>query len=66
MTSVKGTKMPRGDKNAIMKYLVKVPKIEEQKAIANILQLLMRRLKLTTKSIKTLRKQHRQFSNTGL
>ncbi|MDA2175225.1 restriction endonuclease subunit S [Bacillus cereus] len=35
--SAKGTKMPRGDKGAIMKYKIKLPPLVEQKAIANIL-----------------------------
>lgn len=33
----KGTKMPRGDKGAILKYEVFLPEINEQKEIANIL-----------------------------
>ncbi|MFZ3076938.1 MAG: restriction endonuclease subunit S [Candidatus Aenigmatarchaeota archaeon] len=33
----KGTKMPRGDKNAIMSYEVNIPPIQEQRAIASIL-----------------------------
>ena len=33
----KGTKMPRGDKDAIMNYLINVPLISEQKTIAKIL-----------------------------
>ena len=37
MGSAKGTKMPRGDKSAIMKYPINLPGIKEQKAIANIL-----------------------------
>lgn len=33
----KGTKMPRGDKDAILKYPVYIPPLSEQKAIAHIL-----------------------------
>lgn len=33
----KGTKMPRGDKGAILKYEAFLPELDEQKAIANIL-----------------------------
>ncbi len=35
--SAKGTKMPRGDKGAIMKYEINLPPIQEQEAIVNIL-----------------------------
>ncbi|HEY2422204.1 MAG TPA: restriction endonuclease subunit S [Neobacillus sp.] len=35
--SAKGTKMPRGDKDAIMKYKINLPSLEEQKSIASIL-----------------------------
>ena len=37
MKSSKGTKMPRGDKTAILNFDVKLPPIEEQKSIAKIL-----------------------------
>ena len=36
----KGTKMPRGDKSAIMNYGIMLPPLYEQKAIANILSTL--------------------------
>ncbi|MEN0651244.1 restriction endonuclease subunit S [Caldifermentibacillus hisashii] len=36
----KGTKMPRGDKSAIMNYGIMLPPLNEQKAIANILSTL--------------------------
>lgn len=35
--TAKGTKMPRGDKDAIMKYEISLPPLEEQKRIAAIL-----------------------------
>ncbi|MEG0153739.1 MAG: restriction endonuclease subunit S, partial [Cellulosilyticaceae bacterium] len=33
----KGAKMPRGDKDAVMRYMVPVPPLEEQQRIVNIL-----------------------------
>lgn len=37
MQNSKGTKMPRGDKNAIMRYEFQIPEIYEQKRIVSIL-----------------------------
>ncbi len=37
MQFAKGAKMPRGDKEAILKYLIPLPPISEQKRIVNIL-----------------------------
>lgn len=37
MQTAKGTKMPRGDKSAILNFPVMLPPLEEQKAIVNIL-----------------------------
>ena len=37
MGTSKGTKMPRGDKDAILKYDIKLPPLDEQKAIAKVL-----------------------------
>lgn len=38
MNHAKGAKMPRGDKNAIMKYEIPIPEINKQKNIASILR----------------------------
>ena len=46
MTTSKGTKMPRGDKAAIMQYEVPNFPISEQRKIANILSLLDEKIEL--------------------
>lgn len=46
MATSKGTKMPRGDKAAIMKYEVPDFKYEEQEIIAGILEVLDRKIQL--------------------
>lgn len=48
MATSKGTKMPRGDKTAIMKYEVPDFKYEEQEKIAGILGVLDRKIQLNT------------------
>jgi type I restriction enzyme S subunit len=50
----KGTKMPRGDKNAIMNFLTNVPPPEEQKAITKILSDLDSKIELNQQMNKTL------------
>lgn len=51
----KGTKMPRGDKNAIMQYKIKFPKdINEQKRIADILSAFDDKIELNSQINKTL------------
>lgn len=54
MASVKGTKMPRGDKKAILKYPVNIPHLKEQKAIANILSSLDEKIETNNKINKNL------------
>ena len=49
MATSKGTKMPRGDKVAIMKYEVPKFTYEEQKIIADLLEALDKRIQLNTK-----------------
>lgn len=49
MTTSKGTKMPRGDKNAIMAYEVPNFKIEVQRKIADILSILDEKIRLNIK-----------------
>lgn len=53
-SSAKGTKMPRGDKTAIMKYEILLPPIEEQKKIAAILSTIDKKIKINNKINKTI------------
>lgn len=48
MATSKGTKMPRGDKAAIMKYVVPDFTYEEQEKIAGVLEALDRKIQLNT------------------
>lgn len=57
MATSKGTKMPRGDKEAIMKYEVPVFSYEEQEKIAGILEALDREIQLNTEINKNLEQQ---------
>jgi type I restriction enzyme S subunit len=50
----KGTKMPRGDKSAIMNYGIMLPPLNEQKAIANILSTLDEKIETNNKINKKL------------
>ena len=52
MTGVKGSKMPRGDKNHIMNMNVALPSLEEQCAIADVAHLITRELDLLRQDIK--------------
>ena len=54
MSTSKGTKMPRGDKDAIMKYKVELPPLEQQEKIANILSSLDNKIELNNEMNKTL------------
>lgn len=49
MKGSKGTKMPRGDKNHIMQYRLRIPPLQEQKAIAKILSSLDDKIELNNK-----------------
>lgn len=49
MQTAKGTKMPRGDKSAILNFEIKLPPIEEQKAIAKILSDLDNKIEVNNK-----------------
>ena len=54
MAGAKGTKMPRGDKGAILKYPVHLPTLSEQKAIAATLSALDDMIELNNQINKTL------------
>ncbi|GAY76551.1 type I restriction-modification system, specificity subunit S [Sporolactobacillus inulinus] len=49
MAGAKGTKMPRGDKDHIMKYELMLPSIDCQKFIANILSTLDQKIQINSK-----------------
>lgn len=57
MATSKGTKMPRGDKAAIMKYVVPDFTYEEQEKIAEILKTLDRKIQLNTEINENLTQQ---------
>lgn len=57
MATSKGTKMPRGDKTAIMKYEVPDFTYEEQEKIAGILEVLDRKIQLNTEINENLEEQ---------
>ena len=48
MATSKGTKMPRGDKTAIMQYKVPDFTYEEQEKIARMLEILDRKIQVNT------------------
>ena len=54
VTSAKGTKMPRGDKSAIMNYEIELPPLPTQKKIAHILSTLDDKIELNRKMNQTL------------
>ena len=51
MVGAKGVKMPRGDKEQIMKYELALPSISEQKKIASLLLLIDQRIAIQNKVI---------------
>ena len=61
MATSKGTKMPRGDKEAIMKYEVPVFSYEGQGKIAGILEALDRKIQLNTEINKNLEQQAQAY-----
>ena len=56
MVGAKGVKMPRGDKEQIMKYELALPSISEQKKIASLLLLIDQRIAIQNKVIEDLKK----------
>ncbi len=64
MATAKGTKMPRGDKNSLMEYGVKLPPLAEQKRIAEILGSLDDKIELNNRINRNLEEQaHALFKN---
>ena len=61
MSTAKGTKMPRGDKDAIMRYNINLPSLEEQENIANILSSLDDKIELNNEMNKTLEDMAQSF-----
>ena len=51
MSGAKGVKMPRGDKEQMLKYVFSIPRIEEQYKISRLLHLLDDRIATQNKSI---------------
>lgn len=64
MATSKGTKMPRGDKAAIMKYGVPDFTYEEQEKIAGILEILDRKIRLNTEINENLQQQAQTLYKT--
>lgn len=54
MATAKGTKMPRGDKNAIMNYELEIPDLDKQKKVVRVLSALDRKIKLNNETNNTL------------
>lgn len=52
MSSVKGSKMPRGDKHYIMQYPLSYPSEPEQVKISNFIEILTKRIEVQNKIIK--------------
>lgn len=61
MATAKGTKMPRGDKSAIMDYELEVPDLETQKKIVRILSALDQKIELNNQQSKNLFELGRQL-----
>ena len=55
MKSVKGSKMPRGDKSHIMQYPLSIPGEAEQSKISNFIELLTSRIQVQNKIIEDLK-----------
>lgn len=49
MSASKGTKMPRGDKEHIMEYMINIPNIDKQTKIVNILDKINLKIELNNK-----------------
>ena len=61
MSSVKGSKMPRGDKNFIMQYPLSYPSELEQTKISNFIGILTKRIEVQNKIIEDLKVLKKNF-----
>ena len=66
MSGAKGVKMPRGDKEQLMKYELSTPSIDEQKKIASLLTLIDQRIAIQNRVIKDLKKLKAAFCREAL
>ena len=64
MNSVKGSKMPRGDKIHIMNYHLSIPRTKEQEKIAKFIDLLDQRIDTQSKIIEDLELLEKEINNT--
>ena len=64
MSGAKGVKMPRGDKEQILKYIFSTPNIEEQNKISHLLHLLDERISTQNKIIDDLKKLKSAIAET--
>ncbi len=64
MNSVKGSKMPRGDKIHIMNYHLSIPKAKEQEKIAKFIDLINQRIDTQSKIIEDLELFEKEINNT--
>ena len=64
MSSVKGSKMPRGDKGHIMQYPLSIPRAEEQAKIADFIALLNERIDTQSKIIEKLQSFMKSICHT--
>lgn len=63
MSSVKGSKMPRGDKNYIMQYPLSYPSELEQAKISNFIEILTKRIAVQNKIISDLKVLKKELCN---
>ena len=63
MSSVKGSKMPRGDKNFIMQYPLSLPSETEQLKISDFIECLTERIKVQNKIIEDLKVLKKELCN---
>ena len=63
MSGAKGVKMPRGDKEQLMKYELATPSIDEQKRIAALLSLIDQRIAIQNKLIEDCTALEKEIQN---
>ena len=64
MSGAKGLKMPRGDKQQILKYGISIPSLKEQRKIAALLDLFDQRIETQKKIIEDLKKLKDAINNS--